>query len=71
MVSQGGGLRVDVIAEDAGAVKAELRLSLVSQLEAGGEKSVMANVLNDSELRARNLGSKEFGAGFEGNDVIG
>lgn len=71
LVGKGSGLRVDVVAEDAGLVKAEVGLCLISERQTSGEKCVMAYVLNDGELRARNVGCEESGAGVEGNDGIG
>lgn len=70
MVGQVGGLRVDFVAEDAGPVEAELGLGLVAERQAGGEEGVVADVLNDGELRAGNMRGEEFGAGIERDDSI-
>ena len=71
MEGQVSGLCMDIIAEDAGAVEAELRLSLISERETGGEERIVADFLNDGELRARDVGGEEFGARIKGNDGIG
>lgn len=71
LVGEVGGLRVDVIAEDTREVKAKLRLRLVAGRQAGGEECVVADFLNDGELRAGNVRGEKFGIGIEGNDGIG
>lgn len=70
MVGEVGGLRVDVIAEDARLVEAELGLGLIAERETSRKKGVVADVLDDGKLRAGNMGGEEFCAGIERNDRI-
>ncbi len=60
-----GGLRVDFVAEDAGLINAEARLSTISEFGARGEECVVADGLEDGELRSGNTRGKEFGAGVD------
>ena len=71
MEGEVGCLRVDFIAEDARTVEAEFGLRAASEFRASCEKSVMADFLNDGELRARDMSGKELGAGFQRDDLIG
>lgn len=71
MESQGGGLRMDIVAKDARPVEAKLGFRLVAEFEAGGQKRIMADVLDDGELRAGNMSNEIFCAGLDGNDRIG
>lgn len=62
---------MDFVAEDAGLVYAEFGAGAVSYFAAGGEEGVVADGLENGELRAGDFGGEVFGAGFDGDGRVG
>lgn len=54
---------MDFIAEDAGLINAQSRLGAISEFGARGEEGVVADGLENGELRAMNVCGEKFRAG--------